>query len=83
MKDINFVLNHLVGVGDLTKIDQFAHADPDTIAGVIEEAGRFMSEVVAPLNRNADTQGARHNDDSSVTTPDGFKEAYSRYVEAG
>jgi len=82
-EDIAFVLNHIVGIGELAEIPLFAHADPETITGVIEEAGRFMSEVVAPLNRIGDTQGSRLGADGSVTTPDGFKEAYARYVEAG
>jgi alkylation response protein AidB-like acyl-CoA dehydrogenase len=53
------------------------------VAGVLEEAGRFFAEQFAPLNRSGDVQHSRRHDDGSVTTPDGFIKAYSRYVEAG
>ncbi len=81
--DIAFVLNHVVGYPDLAALEQFSHADPDTVVGVLEECGRFMSEVLAPLNRIGDTQGARRNPDGTVTTPEGFKQAYKQYVDAG
>ena len=54
-----------------------------TVQGVLEECGRFMSEVIAPLNRVGDTEGSRRNPDGTVTTPTGFPQAYRRYVDAG
>jgi 3-(methylsulfanyl)propanoyl-CoA dehydrogenase len=82
MDDIAFVLRHLCDFEDVAKLEPFTHADPATVLGVIEEAGRFMAEVVAPLNHPADRQGLTL-EDGVVTTPDGFKEAYAQYVDAG
>jgi alkylation response protein AidB-like acyl-CoA dehydrogenase len=82
LDDIRFVLTHLCQLEDLAKLEPFTHADPDTVLGVLEECGRFMADVVAPLNHPADKQGLSLSD-GVVTTPDGFKEAYARYVEAG
>ena len=56
--------------------------DGDTASTVLEEAGKLVAGSIAPLNRNADEQGARW-DQGKVTTPDGFKEAYKQYAESG
>ncbi|MGQ4828595.1 acyl-CoA dehydrogenase, partial [Enterococcus faecalis] len=50
---------------------------------VIEEAGRFVSDVIAPLNQIGDREGCTRHPDGSVTTPTGFKQAYRQYVEGG
>ena len=83
LADIRFVLQHVVDMAGLAKLEVFAHADPGTVDSVIEEAGKFMAEVLAPLNRIGDTTGSRLEPDGSVVTPPGFREAYARYVEAG
>jgi 3-(methylthio)propanoyl-CoA dehydrogenase len=80
---VAFVLDHLVDLGHLCKLESFAHIDPDTIRGVIEENARFVAEVMAPLNRVGDTQGSQHQPDNTVVTPDGFRAAYQAYVDAG
>ena len=83
LSDMAFVLGHVVDYPEIASWDAFAHADLDTVRGVLEECGRFMGEVLAPLNRVGDTVGSRRNEDGSVTTPPGFAEAYRRYVQAG
>jgi len=83
LRDIRFVLENLAGLDGLSKLEAYAHADPDTVLGVIEESGRFMAEVIAPLNRVGDAVGSALDGDGNVTTPPGFKEAYRQYVEAG
>ncbi len=83
LRDISFVLEHITDLGALSKLDSFHHADPDTVGGALEEAGRFMAEVIAPTNRVGDTTGSTHDGDASVTTPDGFKEAYAKFVASG
>jgi alkylation response protein AidB-like acyl-CoA dehydrogenase len=80
--DIYFALDHLVDLDELCQLEPFKELDPDTIKGVIEEYGRFMADVVAPLNPVGDKQGSTfHPEDNSVTTPDGFKAAYDDYVK--
>jgi 3-(methylthio)propanoyl-CoA dehydrogenase len=83
-RDIFFTLDHLTDVDGLAKLEPFSHVDADTVKGIIEENGRFIAEVVAPLNRSGDTEGSVHDPaTNTVTTPEGFKGAYAQYVEAG
>ncbi len=82
LDDIAFVLNHLCDIEELSRLEPFGHADPATVQGIVEEAGRFMASAIAPLNHPADQQGLTLAD-GVVTTPDGFKEAYGQYVAAG
>ena len=77
------MLEHVTDLAALAALPGFEHADPETVAGILDEAGRFFAEQLAPLNRIGDVQHSRRNDDGSVTTPDGFAKAYQRYVEAG
>jgi 3-(methylthio)propanoyl-CoA dehydrogenase len=83
LRDIRFVLEHLVDLAGLSQLEPYRHADPDTVFGVLEEGGRFMSEVLGPLNRTGDSEGCRLDQAGSVTTPNGTRQAYRRYVEAG
>jgi alkylation response protein AidB-like acyl-CoA dehydrogenase len=83
LRDIRFVLEQLVELDGLSKLEAFAHADPETVFGVLEESGRFMADVVGPLNRIGDTAGSTYDGDGQVSTPPGFREAYRQYVDAG
>jgi 3-(methylthio)propanoyl-CoA dehydrogenase len=83
LRDIRFVLEHLVDLPALSKIPGFEHADPESVFSVLEENGRFMEDLVAPLNRVGDEQGSVLGADGAVTTPDGFRGAYQAYVDAG
>ncbi|MFN0028656.1 MAG: acyl-CoA dehydrogenase [Acidimicrobiales bacterium] len=83
LADLAFVLEHIVGYHELASLDAFAHADLNTVTGVLEECGRFMAEVVGPLNRTSDTVGSVRQGDGEVVTPPGFIDAYRRYVAAG
>lgn len=82
-RDTRFIVNEVVRVADYTHLAGFENATQDMTDAVIEEAGRFVSEVVAPLNRVGDIEGCTRHPDASVTTPTGFKEAYRQYVEGG
>jgi 3-(methylthio)propanoyl-CoA dehydrogenase len=83
LRDISFVLEQLVDLHGLSKLEAYAHADPSTVLGVIEESGRFMAEVVGPVNRVGDTAGSTLHGDGNVTTPPGFRETYRQYADAG
>ncbi len=80
---MTFTLNHVAGLEDVSKLNGYQHADPETVGTILEEAGRFFSEVMAPLNRIGDQQGSVLTEDGTVKTPDGFKEAYRKYLESG
>jgi alkylation response protein AidB-like acyl-CoA dehydrogenase len=80
--DIAFTLNHAAGFGAALAEGLYRDLDEDLVNSVLEEAGRFASEVIAPLNRVGDRQGSRIKD-GVVTTPDGWKEAYRDWSAAG
>lgn len=82
-RDTRFIVNEVLKLEGYSNLPGFESADIDTIDAVIEEVGRFATEVVAPLNLPGDQQGCTRNLDGSVTTPDGFKQAYDQFREAG
>jgi alkylation response protein AidB-like acyl-CoA dehydrogenase len=79
VRDLSYALAE-AGFGRLA--DAFPAADPDTVSAVLEAAGAFASEVIAPLNRAADLAGARH-ENGRVIAPAGFADAYRRFSAAG
>jgi alkylation response protein AidB-like acyl-CoA dehydrogenase len=60
----------------------FPETDADTVAAVLNAAGAFTSEVLAPLNRTGDTVGA-HYANGRVTAAPGFADAYQAYARDG
>ena len=83
LKDMSFVLNEVLNVGQLSNYEKFAEADADILSAILEEGNKFSREVLAPLNIVGDHEGCVRHDDGSVTTPTGFKEAYEQMVENG
>lgn len=83
MSDLLFSLEHVVDYPAVAALPGFEHADLDTVRDVLAECADFMSEVVAPTNRDGDTIGSRRQADGTVSTPDSFKSAYKGYVDAG
>ncbi|BFT64187.1 acyl-CoA dehydrogenase C-terminal domain-containing protein [Pseudomonas moorei] len=81
LRDMRFVLHEMF---DVTGHCQHLglDLDRDTLDGILEEAGRFTAEVIAPLNRNSDEQGCQLLG-TEVSTPDGFREAYRQFVDNG
>ncbi len=82
VKDIAFVLNHVVDLADLSKLEGFEDATPDLVAAILEESAKFTADVLAPLNWLGDQQGSQWKD-GEVTTPDGWKDAYTQFIENG
>ncbi|MEN9627923.1 MAG: hypothetical protein RJA10_1150, partial [Pseudomonadota bacterium] len=85
LRDMHFVLHELLGaVDELKMLPRHADVDAQTLNAVLEEAGKFAAEVVAPLNSSGDAEGCSLDKAThAVTTPKGFKEAYATYVEGG
>lgn len=83
LRDVRFVLDRVLQIGNLSGIGPFAACDGDLVDAILEEGGRFCAEVIAPLNQVGDREGCVRNQDGSVTTPTGYREAYARYTESG
>ena len=60
----------------------FSEASEDLVKAIHTEAGKFADNILAPINQVGDQQGCTFNE-GTVTTPQGFKEAYQQYVEGG
>ena len=83
VRDYAFLLRDVLQLERYANLPAFADASMDTVDQILEEAGRFTAEVLAPLNSVGDKEGCRWNADFTVTTPTGFKAAYAKLVEAG
>ncbi len=82
LKDITFVLKQIVGLEHIGKLPGCEEVSSDLVDAIMDEAGKFAANVLAPLNHAGDTEGT-HYADGVVTTPKGFKNAYWKYVEGG
>jgi alkylation response protein AidB-like acyl-CoA dehydrogenase len=85
LRDMQFVMHEVLNVvDDFKQIPQHADIDIDTINAVLEEGGKFASEVIFPLNISGDAEGCTIDQTThAVTTPKGFKEAYRTYIDGG
>ena len=82
LKDMRFVLKELAGLAEVSRLPGYQEADPETVDAILEEASKFASQVLDPLNFSGDVEGSVWQD-GAVRTPKGFKEAYRAYVEGG
>ncbi len=82
LKDMQFVIEELVGLADITAMPVCSEVTADLVEAVLGEAGKFAAEVLDPLNRIGDRQGAQLAN-GKVTPPAGFAAAYKQFTEAG
>jgi len=82
IKDMLFVMSELAGIDEIAAIEGFEDYGIETAVAVLEESGKFCSEVVAPLNWEGDKSPSSFSDGRVSVTP-GFKDAYNQFVSAG
>ena len=82
LKDMRFVMDELAGYKELSQYPAYAEATPDMADAILEEAAKFTGEVLAPLNRVGDQSGCQLTP-NGVVTPEGWKDAYKAFCDAG
>ncbi|EQD61700.1 acyl-CoA dehydrogenase domain-containing protein, partial [mine drainage metagenome] len=75
LRDMRFLLHEVFDATDPPPRPGEEALAPDLIDSILEEAGRFVEEVLAPLNASGDEEGC-HYENGVVRTPKGFKAAY-------
>ena len=84
LRDMRFVLHEVFEAPALwARLPALAdHVDAETADAILEEAAKVTGQLIAPLNRSGDEEGAQWQA-TTVTTPSGFKAAYTTYIEGG
>ncbi|WP_337181281.1 acyl-CoA dehydrogenase C-terminal domain-containing protein [Shinella sp.] len=83
VNDTLFILNDVLSLERYNNLPGFAEATGDMLEAIAGEAARLAEEVLFPVNLSGDQEGCRRNDDATVMTPKGFKEAYDLYRQGG
>lgn len=82
VKDMFFVMRHLVDLGHLSALPNLEDANPETIEAILEESAKLCEQVIAPLNAIGDREPSRWHDGKVTATP-GFKQAFDLFVQGG
>ncbi|HET7671700.1 MAG TPA: acyl-CoA dehydrogenase, partial [Burkholderiales bacterium] len=72
----------LAGLEAVAKLPGYEEASPDTVEAILEEASKFASGVLDPINYSGDQEGSKWAD-GEVRTPKGFRDAYKQFCEGG
>ncbi|MCS3728903.1 acyl-CoA dehydrogenase C-terminal domain-containing protein [Bradyrhizobium betae] len=83
VEDVNFLLNDVFQIDRYDNLAGFSDASSDVREAILGEAAKLSEEVLQPLNRVGDLEGCKRADDGSVTTPNGFKDAFRQVAEGG
>ena len=82
VRDMRFAYYELHDGAAIQRLPGYGDADEETVVAVLEEAGKFCTEQLLPINRSGDEEGC-HFEDGQVRTPVGFKAAYQAFIENG
>ncbi|MDG4721243.1 MULTISPECIES: acyl-CoA dehydrogenase [Thalassospira] len=83
VSDFRFLIHDVIGLGTVANLPAFSEISSDLVDAILEEAGKFASSVLAPINRIGDQEGARLLENGTVQTATGWKEAYAQFCEGG
>jgi 3-(methylsulfanyl)propanoyl-CoA dehydrogenase len=82
LKDMRFVLTELAGLAEVAKLPGYEEASPDTVDAILEQASKFASQVLDPINYSGDREGSKWTA-GEVRTPKGFRDAYRGFCDGG
>lgn len=82
LHDIRFLLHDMASLDQVAGLPGYEETSPDLADAILEEAGKFASGVLSPLNRSGDIEGARWQADG-VRMPSGWRQAYKLFSEGG
>ena len=83
LAEMHFVLTELAGLDQVAGLPGYEEATSDLATAILDEAAKFATNVLDPLNVAGDREGARRLDDGTVKTPTGFKDAYRQFCANG
>ena len=83
VEHVMFLLRDVLGYERHANLPGFSDAPLDTVEPILEEAARFCEKIIQPLNRIGDREGCIREENGTVKTPAGFKDAYQNYAAAG
>ena len=82
IRDLAFAATELADLHGVGQLPGFEEATPDLLHTILEEAGKFASEVLAPINASGDRQGVRLENGRAITA-DGWVDAYRQFIAGG
>jgi acyl-CoA dehydrogenase len=82
LKDLRFVLHDLLGDEALKECGAFSDYSAELADTILQEAGKFAENVLDPIYKSGDRDGARWAPEG-VTSAPGFKAAYQQFVAGG
>ncbi|ELA08557.1 acyl-CoA dehydrogenase [Moraxella macacae 0408225] len=84
IREMQFILNDVFDAKQFWQNnEQLSHLDTDTVGMILQEMSKFSKNVLLPLNRTGDEEGAMYLGDGKVATPKGFKDAFKQYADGG
>ena len=88
IQDQKFIIEYLIGFDTIARQAKInnqnqENIDKELIWSILEEAGKFASNILAPINHSGDKQNSIITEEGDVRTPDGFREAYKAMCDAG